>query len=238
MKAKTVPASSGERLDLLVYWTGIKVGRVSIVDHGLVTLRDKPCHKLEAYARTIGPIEKIYKTKRRYFGYLTLNEDSWIFEEWKKKKRKWRMEEWLGFFPAEKVVRRYKKGKVRNVVKTPYEVYGPVGAIQYLRSRDLQPGDRYRVNVIEGKERYVATAEVAEGGILDTIIGPVSTRVVTPRIFWKGKPLGKRMVKIWFTDDQRKIPVKLYGDIEFGNFTAELNGYQAPDSESGSTSPG
>jgi hypothetical protein len=229
---------AGERIDFLVQWTGITVGEIALRDFGPVKFRDRACHKVLAYAKTTGAVEKLYKARRQYIGYLMQNHTSWLYEEWEKDEGNWRMEEWLGFFPEEGLVRRYKKDKLRNEMAVTAGTLDPVGAGNHLRNLPLRPGDHYEVTVTQGKYEYLATADVIRGGTMETILGSVATLLVIPKIYWKGEPLGKRTMKVWFTDDDRRIPVKLFADIEFGSFTAELDRYQPPTGRSEPTRRG
>lgn len=228
-----------EQLVYSVSWSGMVVGKIVATDYGMVTLRDRPCLKLVADAKTDGAIEKIYKDRRKYIGYLTAPGEPWIYEEWEQDKDGWRMEEWLGFFSEEKRVRRYKKGKVRNTLEIPERAFDPVAAVHYLRSLDLEPGRKYEATVTQGKYLYNATMNVVEGETLSTPIGEVKTVVAYPKLYWKGKPLGKREFKVWFSDDDRSIPVRLFADVEYGSFSAELIRYRTAETgEEPFTSPG
>ncbi|MCC6732281.1 MAG: hypothetical protein IT394_03535, partial [Candidatus Omnitrophica bacterium] len=72
------------------------------------------------------------------------------------------------------------------------------------------------------------TADIQSGPVLDSLLGPVPTVEVTPKLFFEGKPLGKRVYKAWITQDSRCIPVQFWIDIEYGSFTATLAKYRPP----------
>src|SRR3990172_620602 len=99
---------SGEFFEYEVHWAGMLVGRVNVYNHGMTTRADRPCQKLEAYARTDGPIETLYEAKMRYLGFLHPDSSSWLYEEWEKDKD-WRLQEWLEFPDGLSVVKRFQK---------------------------------------------------------------------------------------------------------------------------------
>lgn len=218
---------SGEYLEYDVYWTKLLVGKISVFMHGSTQRSDQPCIKLEAYARTTGAVETLYSAKYRYMGYLRPDHRPWLYEEWEKD-GKWRLQEWLEFPNGTEMVRRFKKNRLRNEIKVPAGTFDPVSAAYALLSTPLSPGNRLEVSVTQGKDLYHATADIQSGPVLDSLLGPVPTVEVTPKLFFEGKPLGKRVYKAWITQDSRCIPVQFWIDIEYGSFTATLAKYRPP----------
>jgi hypothetical protein len=223
---------SGEFLQFEVFWSGLSVGKVNVTNHGLGERSHQPCAKLEAYAHTTGAVDTIYTAKLRYLGYLRPDHTPWLYEEWEKEDD-WRLTEWLEYNPAESLFKRYKKNRFRNELPVTKETFDPVSAAYHLLTLPLRPGDHYEIPVTEGKDLYVATADVRQGPVLETILGNVSTVEVTPHIYFKGKSLGERGYKAWFSSDKRRIPLKLFVDVEFGSFSADLIKYKPPDKPAG-----
>jgi hypothetical protein len=218
---------SGEFLRFEVYWTELLVGKVDITNYGTSQRGRENCYKVEGYARTTGAVENLYSARFRYTGYLRPDHSPWIYEEWEKEKD-WRLTEWLEFPPGGSLVRRFKKNQLRNELPIPPETFDPVSAVYSLMTLPLKPGSHHRLTVTVGKDLYEATADVAPGPVLETLLGPVKTIEVTPHVYWHGQPLGEREYKAWFTADSRQIPVQLYADIEFGSFSANLVKYVPP----------
>jgi len=226
---------AGEHMEFHVWWTKILVGKIKVTDYGFVEREEgvatSLAHKIQAYTRTDGAVEHLYKDKRKYIGYLKEDHAPWIFEEWEKNKKKWRLQEWLEFGVEEGVLKRFKKGKLRSELGISESVYDPVSAVYALRDKSMEPGDVERMEVTEGKHLYLAEATISEGPTLETIIGSVPTVEASLVIYWEGEPLGNRTMKVWFTANKDRIPIRLFADCEFGSFTAELIEYIPPKSE-------
>jgi hypothetical protein len=223
----TQPATrSGEFMEFEVFWTKLLAGRINIYNHGVTERAGQLCQKLEAYARTDGAVEAIYESKVRYLGYLRPDSSSWIYEEWEKDSD-WRLHSWLEFPEGQSIVKRYKKGRLRNQIEVPPGTLDPVGAVNRLLSLSLTPGDHQEVTVSQGKDLYFATADVTRGPVLETLLGVVETLEVTPHIYFEGKPVGNRVIKAWFTVNTH-VPVRLSADIEYGSFSANLVKYRQP----------
>ncbi len=217
---------SGEFMEYEVLWTKLLVGRIKVYNHGVTQRAGRLCQKIEAYARTDGAVETIYDSKMKYLGFLHPDSSSWIYEEWEKESD-WQLHSWLEFPEGQSIVKRYKKGRLRNEIAVPPGTLDPVGAVYRLLHLHLSPGDHHEVIVSQGKDLYFATADAVQGPVMDTIFGAVKTIEVTPRIFFEGKPLGNRVLKAWITEDTQ-VPVHLMADIEYGSFSADLVKYRTP----------
>jgi hypothetical protein len=66
------------------------------------------------------------------------------------------------------------------------------------------------------------TGEVLRREVLETDLGPLKTIVLKPTISVDGvfKPIGE--VFFWFTDDDRKMIVKIESKIRIGSIIAKL----------------
>lgn len=218
---------SGEAMAFDVYWIDLLVGKIAVSNLGIRTRGGQECLQVETHARTTGGIEKIYKAQFKFLGYLTPNGKPWLYEEWEKEDR-WELDSWIEISPHEGLVRRYNRKGLRGQIETPEGTWDPVGAGVHFLQRDLKIGEHFELPVTDGKDVYTALGEVMRGPVLETIFGKSDTLEIAPRLLWKGNPVGKRTYKIWLTADGRSIPVKIFVDIEFGSFSANLVRYRPP----------
>lgn len=95
-------------------------------------------------------------------------------------------------------------------------------AFYQARNRPLSVGETLQLPVMDGKEPYLLTVQVVELEKLRTILGKVNTLVVVPLVRPEGTFENKRGVKLWLTNDSRRIPVKIQTGVTVGNVTATL----------------
>lgn len=221
------PSRAGEAMAFDVYWIDLLVGKLAVSNLGARTRGGQECHQVEAHARTTGSIENLYSAQYKFLGYLSPSGKPWLYEEWEKKKR-WELDGWLEISPNEGLVRRYNRKGLRGELAVPEGTYDPVSAGVCFLQRDLRIGERFELPVTDGKDVYTAIGEVSRGPALETLFGTMDTLEVSPQLLWQGKPVGKRVYKIWLTADGRAIPVKIFVDIEFGSFSANLVNYRPP----------
>jgi hypothetical protein len=113
-----------------------------------------------------------------------------------------------------------------EIAVTP-PVRDPLSLIYHLRTLDLSPGRRHHFEVLADSTVYTLETEVLRRETIATGIGRVESIVVEPKIR-KGSSAqgadGTRLL-IWFTDDSRRIPVRIRTILAAGSITASLRSY-------------
>ncbi|MBV8518166.1 MAG: DUF3108 domain-containing protein [Acidobacteria bacterium] len=116
----------------------------------------------------------------------------------------------------------------RKVKKTrvPRPVFDPMSVMFYLRLVDLSPGKSYALTLIADGKVYDVQARVVRRETIDTPAGTFATVVVEPRMTSDGVEREEKLF-IWYSDDERRIPVRIRTDVKFGSIIASLRGVQA-----------
>ena len=109
----------------------------------------------------------------------------------------------------------------------------PVTALFALRAAALTDGEAISMLVVDGFALYRAEGQVVGREALPRPEGSVATvridieaRRIDDQGLWDGQTV--RRVKIWLSDDQRRIPYRLVGDTDLGPAQVELTSYTAP----------
>jgi hypothetical protein len=122
---------------------------------------------------------------------------------------------------ADGVATRTRK-KVKRV-PVPRPVFDPISVIYYLRTVDLAPGKVYELTLIADGKVYTVHARVVRREILQTPAGKFSTVMVEPAMTSGGVPRAERLF-IWYSDDERRLPVRIRTEVKVGAITATLRG--------------
>jgi hypothetical protein len=124
-----------------------------------------------------------------------------------------------------------RKGKVRTrEVNVPADALDVPSLLMFLRLQPLAVGQHYAIALLAGRELYQMDAEVVRAERLETGIGDVDALAVRLRTVLKGKNAGTRDAWLWFSADDRHIPLRVTADLPVGSMTAEIEGYR-PGSE-------
>ncbi|HEX8411832.1 MAG TPA: DUF3108 domain-containing protein [Thermoanaerobaculia bacterium] len=112
--------------------------------------------------------------------------------------------------------------KVKKV-RVPRPVMDPISVIYHLRTLDLSPGKAYELELISDGKRYTVHAKVIRREKVQTPAGTFDCVRVEPQMVSGGVQREERLF-LWYTDDERKIPVRIRTEVKFGAVTATLRG--------------
>ena len=113
--------------------------------------------------------------------------------------------------------------KVKKV-RVPRPVYDPISVIYLLRTRDLTPGKVHDFELIADGRLYTVHARAVRREKVQTAAGTFNCIRVEPQMISGGVERSERLF-IWYTDDERRIPVRIRTEVKFGAITASLRGF-------------
>ena len=202
-------ARSPEELVYRVDFLGITMGYARFRYDGKVSIAGKTAYHLNVRAWTSGVLSYIYPINDTIDYYLDAETLAPIRQEFTHPERE---KDDVALYNQEtgRITYRYRQsGALRKQVDTIPSVYDPVSVAYYFRWRDLGVEDRPR-NVYGGRKVYQISSRVLGYERIRTEHGEVDTIAVLPLIRRDGKPDDKGDLKIWFSSDERRVPVRLY----------------------------
>jgi len=120
-----------------------------------------------------------------------------------------------------------RKGKVRTrEVDVPADALDLPSVFMYLRLQPLAVGDRYSVPVLAGRDVFMLDAHVVRTERLDTEIGEVDALAVRVKTGFKGKFDSKRDTWLWFSADERHVPLRITAEFAVGSLVASIKSYR------------
>ena len=113
-----------------------------------------------------------------------------------------------------------------NSKKLPGKVYDPVAFVYYLRTQDLQLGDSYSFHSYSRKKIRKVIVDITAKETIRVLAGTFNCLKVEP-ISPDGKPLLKNNgeMRVWLSDDNLKLPVKIEMKTNIGNMIMKLKDY-------------
>lgn len=103
------------------------------------------------------------------------------------------------------------------------QIQDVLSAIYFLRTLALTPGTTLDVAISDSGRVYNIPVKVVEKKRLKTVLGNVDAVRVDPALFGpKGMMSRDAHISIWYTNDQRRIPVKAKIKTEYGTFNVSL----------------
>ena len=100
-----------------------------------------------------------------------------------------------------------------------------ISCLYYARSElSLQPGSSLTMNVYHDKKNRKVEARVEEIETMNGPWGEVETARVLVIMPFQGLFLNQGNIRVWFTNDERRIPVRMKAKIIIGSIVADLVG--------------
>jgi hypothetical protein len=124
-------------------------------------------------------------------------------------------------------VTRSRKGKVKTrELDIPADALDLPSVFMHLRLQPLTVGQTYSTPVLAGRDLFTLSAEVVKEELLETRIGDVKALAVRVKTGMKGKWNAKRDTWLWFSADERHVPLKISAEFGVGSFVAQITSYR------------
>jgi hypothetical protein len=216
----------GERLEYRVRWGALRVARVVLevesAAPGVVLLR--------ATARTRGWIDPLYPVRDRVESTVEAARlrPLRFFKRTKEGHGRAEVVE-VEFDHAAGVALYAAAGVPRQPLPLPAEVQDPLSCIYAYRSLAANAGGAVTFEVTDGKRVIAGVFREVGRERVRTPAGEFGTIVVVPEIEGLGgvfRKSRKKRLRIWFTDDASRRPVRFHSEVAVGSFTMELTRLQ------------
>lgn len=205
--------TDGERIEYSLSWLGI-VGGTAV----MTVEPSEEVIRISSVARSHGAIGRMYPVRDEIrslisrVGFSTLRFEKTLNERGREK------HELTELDPRARTGRR--KGK--QFAYTP-PVLDPLSTIYYLRTLDLAPGKKHTMRILADGKDYEIEAVVHKREKISVEGMSFDTWLVEPKMTRGGifRDENNRLL-IWMTADDRRVPVRIRSELEFGSITATL----------------
>lgn len=212
----------GEQLTYEISWLNITAGTAVMAVSDAGTDGSRPLAKLVTTAQSRPVITKFFPVDNRVESIVdpaTLLPEHLIF-----KRREGKKKEDIEY------VFRQKEGKVTvlkggaaETLEMPPGTQDVISCLYYARSTlSFQPGTSLTMNVYHDKKNRKLDVQVEE---IETVSGPwgeVETARVLVVMPFQGLFLNQGNIRVWFTTDDRRIPVRMKAKVIIGSIVADL----------------
>ncbi|HEY7724663.1 MAG TPA: DUF3108 domain-containing protein [Anaeromyxobacteraceae bacterium] len=223
-RASALPFSPGEQMDLAVEWLRIPTGRARLS----VGRADGAVWTIVLQGQTEG-VAKIVDVREHLVSYfdvetrLPRGSDLTAVEVGDRHQDRTRFDRATG----RATVTILRKGKLREEVReVPAGVHDLVTAFFWLRWQALRDRDHYELPVFASTKVLTLTADVVGRETLETRAGSFRTVKVQVRTAFEGQFRSKRDTFIWFSDDERRVLVRISAEFVLGSVVASLTAYR------------
>lgn len=205
--------ATGETLDYNLAWLRISGGTARMT----ISAPEEGRYRITSVARSGSAVAKLVKVREAIETTVSRSTFSTL-RFIKRHDEKGETKEDITTVEDGVATRRRKKVKS---VRVPTPVYDPISVIYYLRTLDLSPGAKHELELVADAKLYSVHVHVRRRERIQTPAGTFQTVMVEPTMESGGVNREERLF-VWYTDDERRIPVRIRTEVKVGAITATL----------------
>lgn len=223
--ASKIPFEPGERLEYSMKWGFIPVGHATLEVLTKKKEGRESCYVLFFSVRTNAFADKIYKVRTEIKSVVNSAFTRSI--SYSKKQREGNTQRDIEVkFDYQNSKSVYKeKNKDPISIKIPDRVFDPLSIAYFFRLGTLRTGQATRIPTCDGKKIKEIIVRTGKRERVKVPAGTFYAYSTLPEMknlsgVFKKSPDG--ILKVWYSDDSRKIPIKISSKVIIGSFTARL----------------
>lgn len=230
--AEKAPFGPGERMEYEIYWTVFHAADAVLEVMPDTKMQGVPARYFKATATSADWIENIYPVRDTIEAWTSLDMAHSLRYKKDQNEGSFHKKVDLIFDKKTNYTHRYSRGKYSKSLAQPEDVFDPMSILFFFRKHDLFEGMHFKANVTDGKKSVVGEAYVEKVEDVETDLGEFRCFKVRldvkhlSGVFNKSK---NASLHVWFTADDRRIPVKVKSKVVVGHFSMELVKYRPPE---------
>ena len=212
----------GETLDYTLSWLRVTGGsaRMTIGPH----LEESSQYKITSVGKSNARFSRIFKVRDEIETVVARSNFSTVHYRKRLDERGKKKDETT--VVNEGVATRTTATKTRKT-EVPTPVYDPISMVYFLRTVDLTPGKAHAFQIIADGKLKVVTVQVRRNkDTITTEAGTFRCIVVEPMMHAVNSDARDTKLMIWYSDDERRLPVRMRSEVPVGTITASLKGVQ------------
>ncbi len=220
---------SNESLQYGIYYSFIKAGTAYIKTRGLMSKNGKTAYLIQTTALSARVIDSVYKVRDINYSWLDVNSLHSLGYSQSLREGNYKRDEWLTF--DDQNGRFYgeiqKKQEPRAIAgELKQQVLDMLTSLYYVRAKPLAIGKDITFDIVNREKQYPLVVKVLGKETVKTPAGKFNCWVVEPQFRGEGIFVAKgKSLKVWLTDDEYRMPVKMAVEVFIGSVSAELLDY-------------
>ncbi len=213
-----------------MYYSFIKAGTAYIKTRGITTYNGKQAYLIQTTAFSASVIDSVFKVRDVNYSWLDVNTLHSLGYSQSVREGNYKRDEWVTFDPENgRFYGEIQKKKEPRIIagELDQEVLDMLTSLYYVRSQPLEVGKDVTFDIINREERYPLVVKVLGKETVKTKAGKFNCWLVEPQFRGEGIFVAKgKSLKVWLTDDQYRMPVKMSVEVFIGSVYAELLDYK------------
>lgn len=213
----------GERLTFSLDYSFYTAGTATMTVERKEQANGALCYRIHTTAESNEFISKFYKVRDNIYSYIDV--EGLFSRRFEKKLREgnYKSDRYVDFYHDRLIALNTKKAYAVRVI--PLYIQDILSALYIIRTFDLRVGKKETVEVYADGKVYPLIVEVHKIEEIKVPAGTFRCLLIEPILKSEGIFRQKGKLKIWMTDDKRKLPVKMTSKVVIGSFGVNLRDY-------------
>jgi hypothetical protein len=227
--SKDLGFGPGEKLTFKVRWSFVTAAKVTLEILPCEYINGEPALHFLYTAKTSKFVDAFYKVRDRIESYTNLDMTRSLL--YKKRHEGKSTKDIEVVFDWDKKEARYiDKGSVTDSVQICENTFDPLSVFYAFRIGQPNSNNEIIVDVADGKRLIKGTGKIIKKQKIRVSGKSYNTLLVEPELEGVGgvfKKAKDSKLKIWVTDDEKRIPVRIKSKVTVGSFVASLVSYRS-----------
>ncbi|MGN0024654.1 MAG: DUF3108 domain-containing protein [Candidatus Avelusimicrobium sp.] len=221
---------TGENLKYGIYYSFIRAGTAYIKTRGLTKINKRNAFLIQTTAFSASVIDAFFKVRDVNYSWLDAETFYSLGYSQSVREGNYKRDEWLTFdYDNNLYYGEVRKKESPRVIAGELQdpVLDMLSSLYFVRAQPLTAGKDIVFDIVNRERSYPLLVKVLKKETIKTAAGKFDCIVVEPQFRGEGIFVSKgKSLKVWLTDDQYKMPVKMKAEVFIGSVSAELLEYK------------
>lgn len=220
---------TGEHLEYKVHYSIFNAAEATVdVAPALYRVNDRPCYRVNVYGRTVGAFDLVTRIRDTWRSYIDTSAILPHKFYTNIQEGNYRKEENVTFNHVNNTAKAEEKTE-KDLFKVPDNVHDLISGYYYLRTIDfnrMAVGQTVEVQAFFDEEIYNMKVRYRGKETIKTKFGRINVLKLNPVLPQNKLFKGEDAIRIWVSDDENKIPVKVEAELLLGAMEMDLKKHQ------------
>lgn len=219
------PFAVGERLEYDLSWGFFPVGSAVMEVLEAMENQSEGAKTIRFQVRSNSFADNFYKVRTSISSTVDADFTKSLLYQKSQREGRTRREIRVEYDYANGVARYFSEAEEQKTTPIPESVFDPLAIAYFFRLRELAPKSSRVLPVSDGKRFLEVVVRTGERELLSLPKGKLWTIPTTPEMKNLGGVFNKSpkgLLRVWYSDDFRKIPVRVSSKVVVGDFVASL----------------
>jgi len=214
----------GEALNYRVHYGFVNAGTIEMkVKDKPVMINGRKTYHIDGIGKSKSGFDWIFKVRDHFESYL--DSQSILPLQFVKTQKEG------GYEDTDFVIFDHKKKKYfskKGSKDAPVDIQDVISVAYYARTVDVKNakmGTEFTLNVYLDNEIHSLKFKVDKREVIDTDLGKVNAILIIPQVISGRVFKDKEALKVWVSDDENKVPLRIQAEILVGSIKADITGY-------------